>query len=36
MDETLFMHVGDTVKELSQNLNDLFFLEDLEFGFQAK
>jgi hypothetical protein len=36
MDEAFFMHVGDTVKELPQNLNYLFFLEDVEFGFEAK
>jgi hypothetical protein len=36
MDEALFVHVRDTMEELSQYLDDLFFLENLKLGFQAK
>ena len=36
MDEALLVHVSNPMKKLSQYLNDLFFLENLELIFQAK
>ena len=30
------MHVGDTMEKLSQDFDDLFFLEDFEIVFEAK
>lgn len=36
VDKTFFVHVGNTMEELSQNLYHLFFLEYLELFFKAK